>query len=284
MHSLIRDGERTLRAAGIDSARREAEWVLGHLLAVRPLELYLREAPIPGAIVQQFQAMIAQRATGMPLQYLLGETEFFGHPITVAPGVFIPRPETEVVVQTALELLRTRQTALRRPLRLLDFGTGSGCIALTLAERLEACVVVGVEVTWGALRIARQNVLRHRLDSRVWLVQGHWGEAVSGGFDGIVSNPPYVSRAQLERVPREVRHEPQVSLAAGEDGLEALGVILAEAPRLLLAGGIIVLECGEQHVETLLEHATALSWVRLADPIADLSGRPRGVAIHRHAE
>ena len=282
--ALLRDGERRLRAVGIRPARREAEWLLAHLLHHTLLELYLRETPVPAAAAEQFHAQIANRASGIPLQYLVRETAFFGEPFTVAPGVFIPRPETEAVVAAALERLRERQRCLCRPLRLLDLGTGSGCIAVTLARQLPACAVVGVEVTWEALHIAQQNVQRHGLAAQVWLVQGRWADAISAGFDGIVSNPPYVPRVQVDRLPREVRHEPLVSLTGGDDGLQELRAVLMLAPRLLTSGGVLALESGEEQVEPLQRLAGTLAWVKTAAPIFDLAGRPRGVIVTSHGD
>jgi release factor glutamine methyltransferase len=271
-----------LEQAGLEQARQEAAWLLGHLLGLKPLELYLREEPVPPRVVERFRSQLDARASGVPLQYLLGEAQCCGARFLVAPGVFIPRPETEAVVEAAIGLLRERQRELARPLRLLDLGTGSGCIAVALARALPTCVVVAVELTWDALRIARQNVLRHGLASRVWLVQGHWGEAMSGGFDGIVSNPPYVPRAQVERLPLDVRREPRVSLDGGEDGMRELRELIAQAPRMLAQGGVVVLECGEEQVGVVMRAASASPWVKTASPIADLAARPRGVVIRRH--
>jgi release factor glutamine methyltransferase len=281
VHPLIHAATHRLQAAGLEHARYEAEWLLGGLLGVKPLELYLREEPIPSRIIERFRSQVDARITGMPLQYLLGETQFIGMRVAVVPGVFIPRPETEAIVEAALSALRERQQQLARSLRVLDLGTGSGCIAVTLAHALPTCVVVGVEVTWEALQIARQNVLRHGLASRVWLVQGSWGEAMSGGFDGIISNPPYVPCDQVERLPSDVRHEPRVSLDGGEDGMRELRQLITQAPRLLAQGGVMILECGEGHVGTLIRVASASSWVKRVSALDDLAARPRGVLIRR---
>ncbi len=279
---LIHAAAHRLQVAGLEHARHEAEWLLGGLLGLKPLELYLWEEPISPRVIERFHSQIDARiATGIPLQYLLGETEFFGMRFAVAPGVFIPRPETEAVVEATLGVLRERQQQLARPLRLLDLGTGSGCIAVTLARALPTCVVVGVEVTWEALRIAQQNVLRQGLASRVWLVQGSWGEAMSGGFDGIISNPPYVPSTHVEHLPLDVRHEPRASLDGGEDGMRELLQIIAQAPRMLAQGGVVVLECGEGQVGALMRVASASPWVKTVSPMADLAARPRGVLITR---
>ena len=279
--SLLRQGAHYLERAGIAQARREAEWLLSRLMGLRPLELYLEECDITGRITKQFFSRIAARIAGSPLQYILGETEFCGTELAVRPGVFIPRPETEAIVEAAVAALRARERQAGRPLRLLDAGTGSGCIAIALARALPTCVVVGVEVSWDALRIARDNVVRRGLASRVWLVQGHLDEPISGGFDGIVSNPPYVPSGAVDQLPLDVRGEPRLSLDGGSDGLAALIRLLDHASRLLRPEGLLILESAEDQVEPLMRRARGASWVRTVQPVQDLAGRPRGVIV-RH--
>ena len=262
-------------------ARREAEWLLAPLMGMPAMELYLspnREVPPP--VAERFLSSIAQRLSGTPLQYLLGDTEFFGAVFAVEPGVFIPRPETEVVLERALAALRLLMER-RGPLRLLDAGTGSGCLAITLARELSPCLVVAVELSWKALSTAHRNVRRHGVEGWVRLVQGHWADPLQGTFDGIVSNPPYVPSDQVGELPLDVRQEPRLSLDGGPDGMRALTQLLAEAPRLLRPCGVMTLECGEAQVERLLRLAGQAAWVEAAEPIDDLTGRPRGLLLTR---
>jgi release factor glutamine methyltransferase len=280
--ALIREGARRLEAAGLDNNQHEAEWLLAHLLGIPALELHLwPERDLPPPLIKHFFSCIAQRAVGTPLQYLLGETEFFGAAFAVEPGVFIPRPETEAVMERALEALRRLVGKDRRPLRLLDLGTGSGCIAVTLARELSPCLVVGVELSWETLSTARRNVRRHGVEREVRLVQGCWTDPLRGMFDGMVSNPPYVPSGQVDRLPLDVRREPRLSLDGGPDGMCALAQVLAEAPRVLRPGGVFALECGEEQVERLARLAAEAVWVEAAKPIRDLAGRPRGMLITR---
>ena len=276
---LVREGTGRLRDAGMEHARVEAEWLLGRLLGAKPVELYLEDAELPEQVASSFFSQINARASGIPLQYLLEEAEFFGRSFFVRPGVFIPRPETETMVEAALQALKRRQAAVARPLRLLDLGAGSGCIAVTLAGMLPACVVVGVEISWEALHVARQNVLRHRLAARTHLVQGSWLQPIRGRFDGIVSNPPYVPSAQVDHLPLDVRQEPRVSLDGGTTGMDDVLHLMAEAPQALQRGGILALECGEEQVHPLMRIASDASWVAAASPVQDLTGRPRGVVV-----
>lgn len=277
--TLVREGAQRLQRAGMPQAQHEAEWLLSHLLGTKPLELYVDDLTIPQPTVEQFFSHINARAAGAPVQYLLGEAQFCGERFAVGPGVFIPRPETEAIVEAALQALRAEPAKRGHPLRLIDVGTGSGCIALTLARSLPTCLVVGIEVSWQALRIARENVLRHGFSSRVRLVQGRWLEPIGGSVDGIISNPPYVPSAQVDCLPHDVRREPRLSLDGGEDGLRGLRVIIAQAPQVLRPGGILVAECGEDQVSELVRVASDASWVARARPLHDLAGRPRGILL-----
>lgn len=279
-HGLIQEGARRLQAAGREHARHEAEWLLGRLVGSRPLELYLDEPSIPAQAVEQFFAHIEARASGAPLQYLLGEAEFFGRPFVVEPGVFIPRPETEAVVEAAIRQLRVMEADRARPLCVADLGTGSGCIAVTIARALPACAVVGVEVSWWALRIASQNVRRHGVSDRVSLIQGSWTAPLRFPVDAMVSNPPYIPTARVESLPFDVRQEPRVSLDGGPDGTRDLLQLMAEAPRVLRPDGLLLMECGEEQVGTLRRAVVSTSW-QAASPVHDLAGRPRGLLLKR---
>jgi len=281
VRAVIRAGAARLEATGFEHARHEAEWLLSHLLDTRPLELYLHDEGLPEQTVARFMSQIDARASGRPLQYLLGETEFCGERFTVGPGVFIPRPETETIVEAAAEALRSRGGRLGRAQRLLDLGTGSGCIAVTLARYLPACVVVGVELSWEALCVAKANVLRHGLSGRVLLVHGRWLDAIRGTVDGIVSNPPYICSAHVDHLPLDVRHEPRRSLDGGPDGLRGLLQLVERAPRHLAPGGILALECGEEQVHALTRMVQRAAWAASVEPLNDLAGRPRGVLAVR---
>jgi len=281
VREMIREGTRRLEAAGVANARHESEWLLGRLLNAAPLALYLYEGSVPQDALTQFDAQIDARASGLPLQYLLKEAQFVGRRFAVVPGVFIPRPETEAVVEAAVTRLRDLEARLGRPLRLLDFGTGSGCIAVTLACELPTCVLVGVELSWNALRIAQGNTERHGCAARVHLVQGWWADAISGTFDGIIANPPYVPTALVEQLPRDVRHEPRLSLDGGADGMRDLSQLVTQVPRLLAPGGWLVLECGEAQPVQLLRDLQRTPWAESIQVVHDLAGRPRGVMAVR---
>ncbi|MDP3703180.1 MAG: peptide chain release factor N(5)-glutamine methyltransferase [Candidatus Omnitrophota bacterium] len=277
VRELIAEGTRRLEHQGMTNARHEAEWLLSQLLGTRRTALYLDAEAVPDETAEQFYAQIDARGRGTPLQYLLGDAEFFGQRFSVAPGVFIPRPETETVVEAALEVLRRRAAVAGKPLRLLEFGTGSGCIAVTLVRALATCVVVGIELSWKALWTTKVNAERLGCLTRVLLVQGDWGTGIHGTFDGIISNPPYVPTAQVDQLPCDVRQEPRVSLDGGPAGMRDLFQLVLQAERLLAPGGMLALECGEEQAEALLRHVRIQPWAGSARIIDDLAGRPRGV-------
>ena len=279
--ALLREGTRRLREAGCESPDRDAEWLLGHLLNQKPTALYLHEAAVSEEIAAKFLRDIVARASGAPVQYLTGEAEFFGERFAVAPGGFIPRPETETGVEAAVHRFRSLQRRLGQGLRVLDLGTGSGCIAVTLAKQLSACTVVAVEVSWTTLCVAVGNVRRHGLSARVQVVCGRWMEPLRSGdyFDGIISNPPYVPTDQVDRLPLNVRQEPRMSLDGGEDGLRDLRQLVDEAPRVLRPGGFVIVECAEAQVAPLARNVAARPWVASVDSLQDLAGRPRGLLV-----
>ena len=281
VRDLLLAGEAVLRQAGLESARREVEWLLSRLVGVPALELYLREDACAPLVAERFYRHVQERAAGRPLQYVLGEGAFFGRAFAVVPGVFIPRPETEAVLSQVMDPLRALAEQRRRPLELLDAGTGSGCIAVTLACELPACLVVGVEVSWEAVQVARRNAEQHGVSRRVRFVQGSWLDAVSGTWDAIIANPPYIPSARVDQLPLDVRAEPRRSLDGGQDGMDALIRLLDAAPRALRAGGLLALECGEEQAAPLCEAAQRAGWPAACGVLRDLAQRPRGVLVRR---
>lgn len=280
---LIQESTRRLEEAGIVPARHEAEYLLSRLLDVKPLALYLNELPVGPDTEEKLRFYVDRRVRGFPLQYLLGEAGFFGRLFTVGPGVFIPRPETEAVLEAALRPIKTLAYKRGRPLRILDAGCGSGCIGISLALELPACVVVGLEVSWLALLAASANIRRHGVGGQVLLLQGQWYQPfrTRGLFDVIVSNPPYIPTGRIEKLPPDVRQEPIVSLDGGPDGLEAALQLLSQAESFLHPGGLLVFECGEEQVAFLAGRAEGLAWVDGVEALQDFGNRPRGVIIYR---
>jgi release factor glutamine methyltransferase len=256
----LRIGE-ALAAAPIDA--REARLLLAAASGFSEASvLAFPERDLPQEIAERFAAFVERRAGGEPVAYILGRKEFYGLELAITPAVLIPRPETELLVDIALE---------RRPASLLDLGTGSGAIAIALKRHLPAARIVASDASAAALEVARRNCTRHGV--AIELRHGRWFEPLAGErFEAIVCNPPYV--AVGDRHLAQLPHEPRLALEAGADGLEAIRLIAREAPAHLLPGGWLLLEHGEgQHaaVRALLQAAgleTEAGW-------PDLAGIPR---------
>lgn len=194
--------------------------------------------PLPEALERQYRQLSLRRATGEPLAYIVGNKEFFGLALQVDARVLVPRPDTETLVEWALERLAGK--AGLAPARLLDLGTGSGAIALALKKTLPGLDVTAVDASAGALTVARANAEKHSLS--VDFILGSWFENVSGHFDLIASNPPYIASADSHLT--ALQHEPLEALAAGEDGLDDLRRIIEQAPAHLHPQGWLLLEHG----------------------------------------
>jgi release factor glutamine methyltransferase len=274
-----------LRRAGVPDARREAASLLAYAIARNQTFLLTHpEHLLAGAEALRFRLLVERRATGEPLQYITGRQEFFGLSFEVTPDVLIPRPETELLVETAIELLGgTKETAAQPP-RLCDVGTGSGCIVVTILHELREARGVGLDISAAALRVAARNAVRQGVRERLHLVASDCFAALDEArarFDMIVSNPPYVAESAIEGLQREVRSfEPRIALTPGGDGLRIIRQLLAEAPPLLVPGGRLLLEIGFDQHAAVRELIDRRVW-RLLDIHKDLQGIPRIVALRR---
>jgi release factor glutamine methyltransferase len=281
VRSLVAAVEGRLAQAQIQPARAEAEWLLTLSTGLRRTELYLRPDPVPAPEQERLWRLLERRIQGEPLGYLAGWTEFCGHRLRLTPAVFIPRPETEVVVAHALEWLRARAAGCGGPLRAVDACTGSGAIAIALASGVPTCVVMALELSWEALLVASDNIRSHNFGARVCAAQSDLGEGISGPVDLMVSNPPYVTTGAVEAGGVLGPRDPRMSLDGGPDGLAFYPRLLADAGRLLAPGGALVLECAEDQVDVILDMARQHEWVERLRPFNDLADRPRGIVIER---
>jgi release factor glutamine methyltransferase len=258
---------------GSTTARLDSELLCAQALGIGRLDLYLQfDRPLDEHELSAIRELIRRRGKGEPVAYITGTREFYGRPFTVTSDVLIPRPDTETIVERALLVLRARDS---RPARVADIGTGSGCIAITLAAEVPGTEVFATDVSAAAIDVARANA--ERLGVSATFVECSWADALEGSFDLVVSNPPYVTSAELEGVERDVRDfEPHGALLGGVDGLDAYRALLASmrahvtAPRLLL-------EVDPRHaadVSALVEAAFPAATVL---PVPDLTGRTRVV-------
>jgi release factor glutamine methyltransferase len=230
------------RGAAIPNPRGEARLLLGHALGVTP-EALLRDprAAVPPEAAARFAAAVKARLGGAPMAHLLGHQGFWTLDLAVSPATLIPRADSETLVEAALEACPEADG----PLRVLDLGTGTGCLLLAvLAERPRA-FGVGVDLRPEAAALAAANARANGLDRRAAFLAGNWGAALSGGFELILSNPPYIESAAIAGLMPEVaRHEPRLALDGGADGLDAYRAVMATLPALLVPGGATVLELG----------------------------------------
>lgn len=238
-----------LRDKQVESPQIEAEWILREVLGLSRLEIYLRhERPLSVTELAQIKALLLKRAAGQPLQYVLGNAEFMGLRFKVTPEVLIPRPETELLVENALNLCKTKSWT--EP-KILDIGTGSGCIAIALANLIPDSRVTALDISPAALEIARGNAGQLAVDQRIDFVQLDilkTTDTLPAVFDIIVSNPPYVSGDWFLNLPKLVKdHEPEIALSPGPDGLLFYRRIAELAPRLCQPGGFVIMEIGGDH-------------------------------------
>jgi release factor glutamine methyltransferase len=276
--NAIHEATQILRDAAVTEPRREAGSLLAHLLGRdRSFVLTHGDDILADGQYQTFRTIIARRAEGVPLQYLTGHQEFFKLDFEVSPEVLIPRPETELIVEAALELSRDDPAPV-----IGDIGTGSGCIAISLLHELPAAVAVATDISRAALHVAQRNAERHRVVGRLTLVESDlFSEVhVAKPFSLITSNPPYVSDDELRGAQREVAFEPRAALAGGPDGLAVIRRLLVEAHPYLRSGGHLVFEIGfgqDDAVEQLIDRRV---W-KLLEIRKDLQGIPRTFVLQK---
>ena len=267
-----------LRDKGVESPLLDAQVLLAHALNCRRTDLYVRHGePASDEVRNRFRSQIKERVAGCPVAYLVGEREFFLLPFKVTRDVLIPRPETEGLVSAAFDWLKGKPAA-----RVIDVGTGSGCIAVCLAKKLTAIDVTAVDISPAALAVARENAARNGVEERITFVECDLFAGVAGReFDLVVSNPPYVTSSEYQSLDRGVRDfEPRSALEAGPEGLDVYHRLIPGAAEMLVAGGAIMLEIGPGVEAGVRELFDAEVW-SLRPTIADDQKLPRVVVAVR---
>jgi release factor glutamine methyltransferase len=274
----LREATQALQTAGVAEGRREAGSLLSFVIDKdRTFLISHAEDLLAITDLDRFREAVARRAEGEPLQYITRVQDFFGREFRVTPDVLIPRPETELLVEAALEVIGD----LSAPF-VCDVGTGSGCIAVTLLGERSDARSVAVDVSEAALDIAAENARRHGVEKRIELKISDCFDAVNQtAFDLVVSNPPYVSSEALPGLQREVRdHEPLIALSPGADGLSVIRRLLQDGPRFLKPGGHLIMEIGFDQGEKVQKLIDAQMW-RLVEIRPDLQCIPRIVVVRR---
>ncbi|WP_343035670.1 peptide chain release factor N(5)-glutamine methyltransferase [Sulfitobacter maritimus] len=264
-----------LRAAGVPDPARDARLLLAHAAAVDATRVTLiAPEEIAPDVAERFEQLISLRAVRVPVSQLVGRRAFYGRDFAISRDVLDPRPETETLIDLALSA---------RFKRVLDLGTGSGCILVTLlAERQEA-TGLGVDLSEAACLQASANAVQHGIADRTDISQSDWFSTVTGRFDLIVSNPPYLAAQEMADVAPELRqHEPEMALTDGQDGLSVYRIIAEQAQGYLTPNGRVLVEIGWQQGAAVQEIFTRAGWgqVTLAE---DLDGRPRVVCARKPA-
>jgi len=270
-----------LASRGSESPRLDAEVLLAFVRGCQRIALYTAfDVPVNDDERARFRGLVKRRGEGEPVAYLVGSKEFFSLPFGVSPAVLIPRPETEGLVIRVLDIC---QSAGQQP-RIVDVGTGSGAIAVTLAKRMPQAALVATDISSAALAVARDNATRHGVLDRVEFVECDLLDAPAGvgPWDVIVSNPPYVREDEFDALPRDVRlHEPRTALVSGPTGVEVISRLAAAAAKTLAPGGWLVVEVGPS-TATAAEQVIAAHAEFLSEPtIKDLAGLPRIVQARR---
>jgi release factor glutamine methyltransferase len=275
---LLAAATRRLAAAGIEAPGREARLLLAAASGLSASTILgWPERGIAAEAEAGFDALVARRAAREPLSRILGVREFWSLPFKVTPATLDPRADTETIVEAALAALPDRARAYR----LLDLGTGTGCILLALLSELPASHGIGVDRSAAAIAVAAENAAALGLAARGAFVIGDWAAAISHGFDVIVTNPPYIRSGDIAGLAPEVRsHDPKAALDGGADGLDPYRILAPEIARLLAPGGIAALEIGDGQAADVMALLGGAG-LTLAPPRADLAGRTRAVIARK---
>lgn len=272
-----------LKDHGSASPRLDAEVLLAHARGCPRIQLYTSyDEPLSDQVRARMRELVQRRAASEPVAYLVGHREFFSLDFEVNPAVLIPRPDTETLVLEALELLKSREQP-----RVLDLGAGSGCIAVAIAVNCPQAMITAVDLSPAAVALARRNAARHDVADRIEIIESDLFGALPNGasFELIVSNPPYVRDDELDTLEPDIRrHEPQMALLAGPDGLDVIRRIVNDAGRFLAENGSLLLECSPEQVEPVCRLFETHGGFRSTRVHSDLSGQPRVVAAHRASQ
>lgn len=276
--AALAEGAARLHAAGVESARLDARLLLQAATGRTAEQIVAHpDLVLPAPAVAAFDDLVSRRARREPISQLLGRREFWSLEFATTRDTLTPRPDSETLIETALRLVGDRQRALR----ILDLGTGTGCLLVALLAEFPAATGIGTDASPAAAEVARRNVAAHRLHARARIAVAHWDDGVEGVFDLIVSNPPYIASAELARLDPEVAlYEPRTALDGGVDGLDAYRDLAPRVARRLAPTGFALFEVGFGQAAQV-ESVCAGAGLQVHGRACDLAGRERCVVVKR---
>lgn len=277
INELIKFGINFLSSYNIENPRKETEILLSKILNKPIISLYTENMEISQKHVEKFLRFLNLRVRKIPIQYLIQEVYFYGLKFKIKKGVFIPRPETEILVEKTIEIYNN--FFYPQKVKILDIGTGSGNIGICLAKNIENCSVVGTDISKKAIKLAMENAILNEVEKKIkFLKTPLFPENLK--FEIIVSNPPYVKETDYKNLDEEVKKEPKISLIAGKDGLKYIKKIIQNARKFLKRSGFLLIEIGYDHSKILKEMDFSEFYLNLVEFVKDLNGIER-VAVFR---
>lgn len=273
---LVQLTKQYFQERGIENPRLDAEVLLCHVMNLERIDLYVRfDQPLEEQELSSYRDLVRRRSSGEPIAYLLGEKEFMGHTFKVSPAVLIPRPDTEILVEAAVN----RLAEYPEP-RFLDIGVGSGAILLSVLKAIPYAKGIGVDLSPDALLIAKENATTLGVSHRAGFLLGDTLAPIGDRkVQGILSNPPYIPTRDMGTLQKEVKLEPKLALDGGLDGLNIYRKLLLDGKNYLLPGGFLMMEMGIHQAEPVTKIALEMGWVELEPPRKDYGGVERVVTF-----
>lgn len=273
---LVQLTKQYFQERGIENPRLDAEVLLCHVMNLERIDLYVRfDQPLEEWELSSYRDLVRRRSSGEPIAYLLGEKEFMGHLFKVSPAVLIPRPDTEILVEAAVN----RLAEYPEP-RFLDIGVGSGAILLSVLKAIPYAKGIGVDLSPDALLIAKENAITLGVSHRAGFLLGDTLAPIGDRkVQGILSNPPYIPTSDMRTLQKEVQLEPKLALDGGGDGLNIYRKLLLDGKNYLLPGGFLMMEMGIHQAEPVTKIALEMGWIELESPRKDYGGIERVVTF-----
>jgi release factor glutamine methyltransferase len=275
--------EKRLSRPGILSPANEAEDLVRHFARMDRISFFTGRGRVSSEAKESVQQTLRKRLEGMPLSYLLNEAHFFGRKFFVNANVLIPRPETEILAEETLKTLDRHYPSGSNTTRVLDIGTGSGCLAVSVSLQRPDCDITGLDICDRALDVARKNAARHGRQDKIRFIKSDLFGALKkmAVWDIIITNPPYIADREIASLSREVRSEPRRALSGGADGLEIITAILELAPKYLKQGGFLLMEIGKGQSGVLRRRWSAWKEYKHLSFVKDLTGIERVLTVQK---